>query len=224
MLNLTRINEWGKGDMKLDMINNNSINIIYTEKNNISIKFDKNEESLSELKEKVSINNNLIGDNFTSILAINSNYVIDNIWLFNLDFIKDINFTSNINKILIYENDIRNGFKVGSYIQLDESNLYLYDNIENFYFISKETYQFLEQNDIILEEFSFNITSKGAILRNCHIYKNAHYYKISSYITNLKVRLYLERINEENNMEFNLRLTNEFQNNFICLKYFRYTR
>ena len=39
-----------------------------------------------------------------------------------------------------------------------------------------------------------------------------------SSITNLKIKLYLERINTKNDMEFNLKLTNEFQNNFICLR------
>ena len=57
------------------------------------------------LDEKVSINNNLIGDNFTSILPLKSNYVIDNIWLFNLPD-KDIDFTYGISKFLVYETDI----------------------------------------------------------------------------------------------------------------------
>ena len=65
---------------------------------------------------------------------------------------------------------------------------------------------------------------KGVVFRNQQIYNNTYYYKIISTITNLKIRLYLERINNsENNIEFKLKLTNDFQNNFICLKYFRYT-
>ena len=68
------------------------------------------------------------------------------------------------------------------------------------------------------------MVNKGAVFRNYQIYNNTHYYKILSNITNLKIRLYLERINNsENNMEFKLKLTNKFQNNFICLKYFKYT-
>ena len=65
---------------------------------------------------------------------------------------------------------------------------------------------------------------KGVVFRNQQIYNNTYYYKIISTITNLKIRLYLERINNsENNIEFKLKLTNDFQNNFICLKYFKYT-
>ena len=48
---------------------------------------------------------------------------------------------------------------------------------KSFYFVLKETYQFLDQNDTILDEFSFNIISKGAIFRNYHVYKNTYYYK-----------------------------------------------
>ena len=61
------------------------------------------------------------------------------------------------------------------------------------------------------------------IFRNLFIYINQYYFKIISNITNLKIRLYLERINPENDMGFSLKLTNQFQNNYICLKYFKYT-
>ena len=65
---------------------------------------------------------------------------------------------------------------------------------------------------------------KGTVYRNQQIYNNTYYHKVISNITNLKIRLYLERINDgENNMEFKLKLTNNFQNNFICLKYLECT-
>ena len=116
------------------MIDDNSINIIYKEKIAISKKFDENDKKthvldsqLLELKEKVSDNHYLIGNNFTSILPLKSNYIIDNIWLFNMNFIKDINFTHDISEFLIYENDITYNFKLDSFIELNESCLYIYD-------------------------------------------------------------------------------------------------
>ena len=84
----------------------------------------------------------MIGDNFTSILPLKSNYVIDNIWLFNLPD-KYIDFTYNISKFLVYETDIIYDFKISSFIELNESCLYPYDSLKNYYFILKETYQFL---------------------------------------------------------------------------------
>ena len=139
VLSLTRRNEWGNGNIKLEMINDNYINITYKEKIVISKKFDENDKKIKVIDEKVSVNNTLIGNNFTSILPLKSNYVIDNIWLFNL-YKRDINFTYNISKFLVYENDIIYDFKVGSIIELDESCLYIYDSLKNFYFILKETY------------------------------------------------------------------------------------
>ena len=44
LLSLTRINEWGDGIIKLEMINDNYINIIYAEKIDISKKFDENDK------------------------------------------------------------------------------------------------------------------------------------------------------------------------------------
>ena len=223
VLTLTRINQWGSGNIKLKMIDDNNINITYKVKTDISNKFDENDRKIKVLDEKVSVNNTLIGNNFNSLLPLKSNYIINNMWLFNLGN-KDVNFMYNIQKFLVYENDIVYNFKIGSFIELNESCLYLFDSLKNYYFILKETYQFLDQNDTLIEEFSFNVVNKGAVFRNYQIYKNTHYHKVISNITNLKLRLYLERINNsENNIEFKLKLTNDFQSNFICLKYFEYT-
>ena len=150
------------------MIDNNPINI--KEKTDISNKFDENDK-IKVLDEKVSVNNTLIGNNFTSILPLKSNYVIDNIWLFNLPD-KDINSTYDIQKFLVYEIDIIYDFKVGSFIELNESCLYLFDALKYYYFILKETYQILDQNDTIIDEFYFNMNGKGVVLS----YNNKYYY------------------------------------------------
>ena len=205
------------------MINNNYINIIYKQKTDISNKFDENDKKIKAINDKLSTNNNLISNNFTSILPLKSNYIIDNILLFNLNFVKDIKFLSNINRILVYETNIFYQFKVNSFIELNESIVYKYDNIKTSYYVLKETYVLLDQNDIILDEFSFNIKSKGFIFNNLHIFDNQYFFKVQSNITTLKLKVYLERINYNNEVEFNLQLNNEFQNNFIALKYFKYT-
>ena len=213
----------GFGLIDLEMIDNNSINIIYNKKTDISDKFNENDKKIKAINDKVSSNNNLISNNFTSILPLKSNYTIDNIWLFNLNSNKDINFKSNIKKILIYETNIDYQFKVNSIIELNESILYKYENIKSFYFVLKETYILMDQNDTILDEFSFNITSKGAVFRNYHIYNNQYFFKVQSDIKILKLKVYLERISDDNNMEFNLQLNSDYQNNYIALKYFKYT-
>ena len=223
VLSLTRINEWGTGNINLQMIDNNYINIIYNQKTDISDKFDENDKKIKAIDDKISSNNNLISNNFSSILPLKSNFVIDNIWLFNLNSNKDINFKSNIKKILVYENNIDYQFKVNSFIELNESIAYKYDNIKLYYYVLKETYVLLDQNDIILDEFSFNIKSKGFIFNNLQIYANQYFFKVQSNITTLKLKVYLERINYDNDTEFNLQLNSDSQSNFVCLKYLKYT-
>ena len=136
---------------------------------------------------------------------------------------KDINFKPDIKKILVYENNINYQFKVNSFIELNESIVYKYDNIKTSYYVLKELYVIMDQNDIILDEFSFNIKSKGFIFNNLHIYDNQYFFKIQSNITTLKLKVYLERINYDNNIDFSLQLNSDHQNNFIALKYFKYT-
>ena len=223
VLSLTRINEWGSGNIKLQMINNISINIIYKEKANISDKFDDNDKKIKAIDDKISSNNNLISNNFTSILPLKSNYVIDNILLFNLNSNKDISFKSNINRILVYETNIFYQFKPNSFIEINESIAYKYDNIKLYYYVLKEKYVLMDQNDTILDEFNFNIKSKGFIFNNLHIYDNQYFFKVQSNITTLKLKVYLERINYDNDTEFNLQLNSDYQSNFVCLKYFKYT-
>ena len=223
VLSLTRINEWGTGNINLQMIDNNYINIIYKQKTDISNKFDKNDKKLKDIDDKISSNNNLITNNFTSILPLKSNYVIDNILLFNLNSNKDINFKSDIKKILVYENNIDYQFKPNSFIEISESITYKYDNIKLYYYVLKETYVLMDQNDIILDQFNFNIKSKGFIFNNLHIYDNQYFFKVQSNITTLKLKVYLERINYDNDTEFNLQLNSDHQSNFVCLKYFKYT-
>ena len=223
ILSLTRINEWGDGSINLEMINNNYINIIYNQKTDISDKFDENDKKIKAIDDRISSNNNLISNNFSSILPLKSNFVIDNIWLFNLNSNKDINFKSDIKKILVYENNIDYQFKPNSFIELNESIAYKYDNIKLYYYVLKETYVLLDQNDIILDEFSFNIKSKGFIFNNLHIYDNRYFFKVQSNITTLKLKVYLERISYDNDTEFDLQLNSDHQSNFVCLKYFKYT-
>ena len=97
--------------------------------------------------------------------------------------------------------------------------MYKFNDIKTVYYILKETYQILNENNNILDKFYFNISSKGFIFYNIHIFKNTYYYKIQKDISYLKIRLYLERISVSNSVEFGLKMTNEYQNNYICLKY-----
>ena len=121
-------------------------------------------------------------------------------------------------KLLIYEIILNDSFKKDSYLELNENILYKFDSIKTSYYILKETYEFLDIDGNILDKFYFNILSKEFIFRNIHISRNTYYYKIPKNIDYLKYRLYLERIDQNNVFEFNLKLTNDVQDNHICLK------
>ena len=55
VLTLTRINQWGNGNIKLNMIDNNYINIAYKVKTAISNKFNENDKKLTFLMKKFLI-------------------------------------------------------------------------------------------------------------------------------------------------------------------------
>ena len=210
---------------------NLNIDKIPTIENNIT----KNYNNGQINKNKSEFNTDLI-DNHTNTLKslkndidrIDSNIYVptskhntENIYFYKLDSIKEFDFLADTKKLLVNEIIINDDLKKDGYIELNESILYKYENIKTYYYILKETYEFLDENDNILDKFYFNILSKGFIFYNLHIFKNVYFYKISDDINYLKIRLYLERISIDNTFEFQLKLTNEYQINYICLKYLK---
>ena len=55
VLALARINQWGSGNIKLKMIDDNNINITYKVKTDISNKFDENDKKLKFLMKKFQL-------------------------------------------------------------------------------------------------------------------------------------------------------------------------
>ena len=181
--------------------------------------------NVSQITKKKTDNNlNFINKNIENIRKISNSqkYTISNMFLFNLEFEKDISFTTNIKEILVHEMIIEDDFIKDSYLELYESILYLFESLKSSYHILKEKFQILDKNDNILINFWFHPLSKGFIMRNFHIFKNTYYYKIKNDIDYLKIKLYLERIEYNNLSVFNSKLTNQFQSNFIIIKYLKY--
>ena len=204
-------------------IKNNSANI--TKNYNINQINKKKSEFYTDL---IDNHTNTLKNIKDDIEQINSNiyvptskYIIENIHFYKLDSIKEFDFSADTKKLLVHEIIINDDLRKDGYIELIESILYKFDNIKTSYYILKEKYQFLDKNDNVLDEFYFNIVSKGFIFYNIHIFKNAYHYKITKDIDYLKVRLYLERISQTNVVPFNLKLTSEYQSNYICLKYLK---
>ena len=212
-----------------DIKNTDVTNLKNDIKNN-SDNITKNYNIIQFNKKKSEFNTDLI-DNHTNTLKtikhdieqINSNtyaptskYNIENIYYYKLHSIKEFDFLADTKKSLVHEIIINDDLRKDGYIELIKSILYKFDNIKTSYYILKEKYEFLDKNDNVLDEFYFNIVSKGFIFYNIHIFKNTYYHKIIEDIDYLKVRLYLERISNRNTLEFHLQLTNEYQSNYIC--------
>ena len=150
---------------------NDDIDKISVNQNNIQ----ENYLSSQLNKSKTEYNLKLINNNINNIRAINSSitniqndinsiytpvsnpkYILDNIFLFNLDFEKNISFTTDIKEILVNEVVIEDDFKKNSYLEVYESILYFFESLKTSYHILKERYEILDENDKILINFSFH--------------------------------------------------------------------
>ena len=217
---LHRINRKGIGNIILKITEkDNFINIIHKRINFNLI--NENSDNISSNLEKIKENENDIDTINSNTYILNPKYTLDEIYLFNVNFVKEIEFKSDIKKLLIYEAIIEDNLSENSYLEMYESILYSYDSLKTSYHILKELYEILDENDNILDSFSFHPVSKGFVMRQFHVFENVYYYKIVSDINHLKIKLYLQLIAYDNISEFNLKLTNEFQKNFICIKYFK---
>ena len=106
----------------------------------------------------------------------------------------ELYFKPKNKKLLVYEFVIEDDLKKDSYLEINESVLYKFNNIKSTYYILKEAYEIVDINDNILDTFYFNITSKGYTFYNIHIFKNSYFFKIPEDINYLKIKLYLEKI------------------------------
>ena len=109
-----------------------------------------------------------------------------------------------------------------SYLKLHESILYQFNTLKISYYILRERYEILDENDNLLIVFYFNVLSKGVIIKNIHIFKNTYYYKIKNDINKLKIKVYLKRIESNNTISFSVKLINSHQSNFVVIEYLKY--
>ena len=118
-----------------NLINENEKNI--DKINTTILNIDKTLSSINDFKNDAQNNIQKINSN---IISQRTNYAVDNIYLFNLDKVLEINFKNDINEILIFEQLIDNEFKANSYIEISESILYLFDDIKDSFNMLQEKY------------------------------------------------------------------------------------
>ena len=100
---------------------------------------------------------------------------------------------------------------------------YEFANLKSHIFILKEKLILFDQNNVISDEANFNLKDRGVSFRRLLNFDSKYYSKIDTNIATLKIKLYLERINYDNDIVFKLKTISNYQNNFIVLKYYKYT-
>ena len=86
----------------------------------------------------------------------------------------------------------------------------------------KEHYIIKNENDDIVYDFLYNVSSRGYTVRNSYIFKNRKFIKLDTNISKSKILLSIKRDNEnDSDSLITIHLTNTYQKNFISTKRYR---
>ena len=150
---LYRVYRHGAGVFNLELINENFTNIAYLDKNDISLKIEKNKNDISSNLEKIDTNKNNIS---TNLIGINTNE--DNI-AYNLE---EINYIKNN----ISKSCLKNVYNILFYnkkTQIDFSNLFY----EKVFDVNANKNDFIDMNFKIDLQYEDNKCLMGAVVRRC---------------------------------------------------------
>ena len=148
ILYLYRFNRKGVGSFNLELINENFVNIAYLDKNDISLRIDKNENDISSNSRKISTNEGNISSNSGKISTNESNISSNLVKITTNE--GDIssnsgkittnknNISSNLVKINSNENDVLYSLSEINYIKNNISKSYI-KNIYNILLYDKKT-------------------------------------------------------------------------------------
>ena len=110
-------------------------------------------------------------------------------------------------------------FKKESILEINKMIKYSFIDHKNTFYLVKERYILFDQDDNEIAKIDFNITNKGLVFKSCYVYNNTNYIKIDSDITQLKIYLQFEKIDDSTiNSEFHFKIETK---NYICLKYYK---
>ena len=225
ILSLTRINQWGSGIIDLELVNDNSINIIYKEKIDIVTKINTIDNNISSnlntlnnidkdlvnLRDKISSHQTDIQNINTNINDLSNSYDIKDIMIFHV-----VNNTNDVinkskSKFIIFDRNIVYNLKKDSFIQLDIS---VSTYFSNHYINIQFSYLLLERfndQDVLFEELKINII--GTISKH-GIIENSSIIKIPYDMNSIKVKLSINLQNNQNRYEI-VKVMN-FDNHVYC--------
>ena len=187
-----------------------------------------NKNSLRDVNRKIyATNNNItnINSDIESIKESNKNiikhnYVIENIWFFNIDIINT--YTIESSKVTLFEYIIEGNFITNSVLEISCNILYKYANYNDVELL-KHIYSLLDANDNVIHVHNIIHTNSGDNLKNdltmnddfSILFKNSHTSK-------LKIRLQLGKVDISKNKTVGLRILNPYNNNILRVKHIKY--
>ena len=133
-----------------------------------------------------------------------------------------MSFSSNSTEKMVYETVINDDFMKDSYLKIYTRILYVYTELKNQYHFLKEKVEIVDKNGNVLETMFNMPRSKGVVARNVTTLNSLYYYKIKNDIAYLRISISLIRVELRDTVELNVKVSNTFHNNFVCIKYLKY--
>ena len=95
-----------------------------------------------------------------------------------IDLKSDTEITIDKDEFLVYETKIDSVFKENDFLQINETMYYQFENVKLSLHLMKEHYISKNENDKIIYDFEYNVSSRGSIINNSYIFKNKNFLKL----------------------------------------------
>ena len=201
---------------------------IGTNKSNISSNLSK----IGNNESNISSNLGKIGDNDDDIDEIKSNlnniknslsdfkinYLIQNLFIYNIDLVKEILLDKNNKSFKIFSYDV-DDFKLNSYLEINSKILYDYTSDDHIGRLN-HMYKFYDIKNTLFKEIKFLKTNAGDNLYDNLSQNDLFYVKIPDNYSIIKIELFLELLHIPNNA-IKINIINPLKSNFICIKHYK---
>ena len=218
-----------------DKINDNETNIsdnlgkINNDSSDISDnlgKINNNSSDISDNLGKINNNSSDISDNLGKINNIENdlvdfkiNYLIQNLFMYNVDIEKEITLDVKNSKYTIFSYNIEDDFKSNSYLELNCNILYDYAGYDHIGRLN-HIFKFHEKNNTLFHEIKFLKTNAGDNLKDNLNQNDLFYVKINNNYSIIKIELILGFFHIPNNgMKINI--INPLKSNYLCIKHYK---
>ena len=191
-----------------------------------------NNNTLIDIDRKIYTTNNKITNINSDIENINSdiesieekfvkhNYVIDNIWFYNIDIVSTYTIDSSIADL--FEYSIEGKFITNSILEISCNILYKYANYNDIRLL-KHIYSLIDANGNLIYTHNIIHTNSGDNYTN-HLTMNDNFSILfkNSHTSKLKIKLQLGKVDKNNNKIVGLRILNPYKDNTLHIKYIKY--